>query len=565
LIPFPIDFRAEWIVYEDDDVIVVNKPAGAVCQAVEVWGDDDLVLRLRRYLAQREQLPEDAVYLGVHQRLDAETSGLILYTRRPEANAALAEQFASRQVKKHYLAAVEHYQGGTQTLVDRLVKDKGGTMRVLSAQDKGGKKAVTHVTSRRVESGRALLELGCETGRTHQLRVQLAHRGWPIAGDGRYGGAPAPRLLLHAEQLSLRLPSGEARIWTAPPPVAFELWLQRGLSPVTDRQALLAALPAALERRFGLRRAAAKWGEDVARATTAFRLVNGDGDGLPGLTVDAYDRYLVANLFDGALKAEADVLDALAELGYAGVYIKRHPKQKNTLVDARQADLCPAQPLVGQAAPDDLVVYEYGVPYGVRPGDGLRTGLFLDQRENRRRVAALVAGKRVLNLFAYTGGFSTAALMAGASEALCVDASAAALQRAQENAARVGAGDRHRTWAGDVFEVLPRLARRGERFDVVVLDPPSYATTKKRRFVAEKDYAELVSLCMPLLDPAGHLLCCLNHHRVSQGKLRAMIREGAARAGAPRMSLRDLAVGRDFPWLPGQEPLFKSVLGQRAD
>ena len=554
----PTDFEQAWIVYEDDDVIVVDKPAGAVCQAVEAGGDDDLVSRLRRYLAKRDSIAEEHVYLGTHQRLDAETSGLLLYTRRPEANAFIAQQFSSRTVHKSYIAAVENYLGGEQTLRDHLVKEQGGDMRVTGDRDKRSKQAITHVTPKTTNNSRSLLELDCRTGRTHQLRVQLAHRGFPIAGDLHYGKTPAPRLLLHAHSLRLLLPSGHEHTWTSPTPFAFELWMQRGMPEVTDKSALFAALSTAIGRRFGLMRAAAQTGQ-----TTAFRLVNGEADGLPGLAVDAYDDYLVANLFDEALDAEADILAALSELGYAGIYVKRHPRQKNTLVDARQRELCPAEPLVGKSAPQDLVVYEYGVPFGVRLGDGLRTGLFLDQRDNRRRIAELCAGKRLLNLFAYTGGFSTAALAHGAAFAQCVDASAAALERAKENVARIGGSDHHRTWADDVFSVLPRLAKRHERFDVVVLDPPSYATTKRRRFVAEKDYAELVALCLVLIAPGGYLLCCLNHHQVSRGKLRSLVRQGAELAGHLPVRLRDLSTGRDFPWLPEKEPLFKSLLCQR--
>lgn len=555
------DFDPSWVLYEDEDVIVVDKPAGVPCQAPDDARDDDLLARLRRFLAKRDGVEEGAIYLGVHQRLDSETSGAILYTRRESANGSIAQQFKSRAVRKTYVAGVYGYRGGGQTLRDTIGKGRDGAMRVVPASSakKGakGKLAVTHVRPAERQGERSLVELGCETGRTHQLRVQLAHHGFPIAGDVRYGNASAPRMLLHARELQLTLPSGRALEVSAPLPTAFSLWLTQGMPEGLTPALLQASLPTAVQRRMALLREAAR-----TASTTTFRLVHREADGVPGVAVDVYDRYLVVNLFDEGLPEEAAVVEALAGLGFEGVYLKRHPKQKNELVDARGTELCPSMPVVGNAAPEELVVFEYGVPFGVRLGDGLRTGLFLDQRRNRRRVARLAGGKRVLNLFAYTGGFSTAALASGAAAALCVDASAAALQRAKENTARIGAADRHRTWAGDVFEVLPRLARRAEQFDVIVLDPPSYATTKRRRFRAAKDYPELVALCLAVLAPGGHLLSCLNHHQVSQGKLRAMVSAGAERAGRTMVSHRDLATGSDFPQLPGQEPLFKSVLTQ---
>ena len=286
---------------------------------------------------------------------------------------------------------------------------------------------------------------------------------------------------------------------------------------------------------------------------------------MPGLTVDVYGNHLVVNLSDGAFDAEADVVGVLGELGFAGVYVKRHPRQKNVLQETPLVELCPEQPSCGASAPTEFVVTEYGVPFGVRLGDGWRTGLFLDQRENRRRVAELARDKRVLNLFAYTGGFSVAALQGGAAAALCIDASAAALARARENVSRIGALERYRAHTGDVFELLPKLARRGELFDVIVLDPPSYATTKRNRFRAVKDYPALVALVLPLLAKGGYLLSCLNHHQVSPSRLRAMVAEGARLSGVQWRSHRDLSPPGDFPTAPGQQPLFKSVLSQRGD
>ena len=316
------------------------------------------------------------------------------------------------------------------------------------------------------------------------------------------------------------------------------------------------ALALAIEARYRLGRA-----RTAADPTTAFRLFHGVAEGAPEIAVDLYGEHLVLHWAAEADEArEAVVLDALAELGLRGVYIKRHLRQKNELAEPRDPRFAPPGPLRGEAAPDEFVVHEHGLPFGVRLGDGLRTGLFLDQRENRRRVRELARDKRVLNLFAYTGGFSLAALAGGASEAICVDASKAALEWAQRNVARIEASDRHRVVHGDTFDVLARQARRGDAFDLIILDPPSYASTRSRRFVARKDYAELSASCLRVLAPGGTLLACINHHAVSQGELRASLRRGAELAKREVARLVDVPGQLDFPAPAGDEALSKSVL-----
>src|SRR5262249_37335454 len=133
--------------------------------------------------------------------------------------------------------------------------------------------------------------------------------------------------------------------------------------------------------------------------TTAFRLANGAGDALPGVDVDVYGEHLVISLSgDEAVAAREAVLDAAFALGPAGVYVKVRPKHASVIVDARREDFAPRGPVRGAPAPDEFTVHELGLPFHVRLGDGLSTGVFLDQRENRRRVRLSAGGARVLNL-----------------------------------------------------------------------------------------------------------------------------------------------------------------------
>jgi 23S rRNA (cytosine1962-C5)-methyltransferase len=217
------DFRAGWILHDDGDLIVVDKPAGVSSQAADPERPDDAVTRLRAHLG--------GAYLGVHQRLDRDTSGILVFARRKEANASLAAQFEGRSVKKTYLACVTGWPKGksTATLTDALLPDKDGTMRVVQARGPKVKLAVTHVKVLGRRGERAMLELDLETGRTHQARIQLAHAGAPIAGDALYRGAAAPRLMLHASALGLAHPvTGAAVRFSTPAPADFDAWLQHG-------------------------------------------------------------------------------------------------------------------------------------------------------------------------------------------------------------------------------------------------------------------------------------------------------------------------------------------------
>ncbi|MDB4945491.1 MAG: ribosomal large subunit pseudouridine synthase [Labilithrix sp.] len=609
-------FREELVLYEDDDLIAVDKPAGVPSQAASPDRPDDLVTRLKLFLAARDGQSDP--YLGVHQRLDRDTSGVVLFTKKPDVNAALAKQFEGRTLVKQYLAAVTEWRGRPREVVldDHLRKGDGGRMEVAGVAPTaragyrrrsatrdaaappgrpphrgarlrptpgepavppptlaGSQRAVTRVTTRSATEGRALLELRLETGRTHQARVQLAHAGAPIAGDPLYGGGAAPRLMLHAAGLILAHPrTGKRLEIRAAVPPAMNEWMARGDlgdAVYDDVAALDRALALAVERRWGLGWSAVRAPEE--RRTTAFRLVNEDGDALPGLAVDVYGDHLVAQIYVGGIwedRARRDrVLDRLGALGFAGVYVKLRPKQSNVLVDTRRDDVAPKLPVRGAPAPPELGILEEGVPYRVKLGDGLSTGIFLDQRPNRRLVRELAAGARVLNLFSYTCGFSVAAALGGATRTVSVDASALALEWGRQNFLGAGItlgvrgpGEPHTFVAEDVFSWLTRAASKAERFDLVIVDPPSYSSTKKRRFVAETDYGELVAMVAKVLAPHGKVLASCNHRGLARGKLRRLVAQGLEGDGRALAQLKDLPDAPDFPPGLGRDVFMKSVL-----
>jgi 23S rRNA (cytosine1962-C5)-methyltransferase len=297
--------------------------------------------------------------------------------------------------------------------------------------------------------------------------------------------------------------------------------------------------------------------------TTAYRLVNGGADALPGLTVDVYDRFLVASVYTEQLGArEQGWLSALAQLGFLGIYLKQRPRQANRMSEAELRARAPERALHGQDAPTPLVVREHDVPFEVRLGDGLSTGLFLDQRDNRARFAAQARGKRVLNLFAYTCAFGVVAARAGALSTTNLDVSKAILERGKRNyalSAERAAQGQHVFLARDVLDALPRLARRGERFDLIALDPPSYASTASGRFSVERDYARLVAGALSVLEPGGTLLACTNHAGISELALRKSIEVGAQSVGRRTRSVDFTPPPPDFPVDPVWAPQLKSA------
>ena len=240
-----------------------------------------------------------------------------------------------------------------------------------------------------------------------------------------------------------------------------------------------------------------------------------------------------------------------------------HPKQSNTLVDPRNESLAPARPVRGEPPPIPLVIREAGLAFRVRLGDGLKTGIFLDQRENRRRVRELARGKRVLNLFAYTCGFTVAAAAGGARRTASVDAS--------KGRARVGRGEpRSRTGCSaarttrsstKTSSVWLKLAnKRRERYDLVVLDPPSYATTKSFALLGRR------RLPRARRARAGGARAGGPHARVHQPPRASRFASSESRCTRPGGSrvraiaqLKDLPSPLDFPAAMGGEPHLKSL------
>jgi len=273
----------------------------------------------------------------------------------------------------------------------------------------------------------------------------------------------------------------------------------------------------------------------VPPETDAYRLVFGEGDYLPGVVADRYGRYLVVKTYSEGVRRAVlpGVVKALGRaLGPRGIALR---------------DAAGLQPLFGELPPPELTVRERGLRFVANLHAGQKTGLFLDQRENRQKVRELASGARVLNLFAYNGGFSVYALAGGAVFVRSVDTSAAALRDAERNAAQNGFAERHEAVVADVFEFLPR---HDERYDLVIVDPPALARKKAQRRTALRAYARLNALALARLRPGGLLATASCTAQVSPSAFREALAEAARRAGVRTQIIHEAGHAPDHPLRP---------------
>ncbi|HEP1820259.1 TPA: class I SAM-dependent methyltransferase [Streptococcus suis] len=255
--------------------------------------------------------------------------------------------------------------------------------------------------------------------------------------------------------------------------------------------------------------------------TNAFRLFNQDGDDFGGVTVDLYDSYAVFSWYNTFVYSIRNrIIAAFQEVfpEVKGAYEKIRFKG----LDHESAFL------YGQEAPENFTVLENGVAYQVFMNDGLMTGIFLDQHEVRGSlVDGLAAGKSLLNMFSYTAAFSIAAAMGGAAETTSVDLAKRSRELSKAHFKVNGLElDNHHFVVMDVFEYFKYAKRKGLSYDVIVLDPPSFARNKKQTFSVAKDYHKLISQSLEILNPNGIIIASTNAANVTVEKFRQQIEKG---------------------------------------
>jgi 23S rRNA (cytosine1962-C5)-methyltransferase len=288
--------------------------------------------------------------------------------------------------------------------------------------------------------------------------------------------------------------------------------------------------------------AAIRYRESLGLDATAYRLVHGEADRLPSLIVDRYGDYLVVQaLSQGIDRRLPEITSALVELVQpAGILARNDPRVR--LLEGLEQRV---EILHGEV-PERIEVREGAVTYQVDLWRGQKTGLFLDQRENREAAQRYARG-RLLDAFSYNGGFALA-LAPRCSAVLAVDISEDAVARIRENAARNGLTNVEAR-AMNVFDELRELERRGARFDIIVLDPPAFAKNKAAVGKALSGYKEINLRALKLLEPGGFLVTCSCSYNVSEGMFLEVVAEAAADAGVEVTVVEKRAQGRDHPVL----------------
>lgn len=525
------------VVLEDEHLLVVHKPAGWNTHAPSPFAGEGIYDWLRH----RE--PRWAS-LAILHRLDKETSGLLVFGKTPLANRSLTGQFTAREVEKRYVLVTDQPPPAEQWVTETVLVRAGERylVRPLAA---GGERAETYFQVLRRSGAETWLEAKPVTGRTHQIRVHAAHAGCPIRGDALYGGRPAARVFLHAREISFRHPAtGEPVTFTA--------------GAVGD-DAIFA------EASRSMRAAVVNPVE-----TDAYRVCHGAADGAPGIYVDRLGEFDLVQT-DAELSPEGG--DTWRGVATRGTYLKRLSRH----VRGKSVEESSPQPQCGEAAPERFSVRENGVRFELSFAEGYSYGLFLDQRDNRRRlltghVAAGfplfpedAAGREVLNCFAYTCAFSVCAALGGA-RATSLDLSRKYLDWGRRNFALNGLNlAAHDFIYGDVFDWLRRLGRKGRQFDAVLLDPPTFSRSKEHGdFRAETDYGQLITTALPLVRPGGVLFASTNAARLAPELFMEQVRRAVASAGRRVVQEHYVTQPPDFP-ISRDEPAYLKTLWLRVD
>jgi 23S rRNA (cytosine1962-C5)-methyltransferase len=515
------------LIFEDEHLLVVNKPAGLNTHAPSPYTGEGIY----EWLRHRE--PRWATLAIIH-RLDKETSGVLVFAKTPAANRSLTEQFTRRAVQKRYLLLTDGPVPRLPFTIRSELVRIGDKYRSSTRPD-SGEKAETRFEQPPGAAGVTAIEGNPElklvaavplTGRTHQIRVHAAERGFPILGDSLYGGSAAARVFLHACEIALAHPgSGEK--------VTFQA--------AADFQA---------DPRLALRTSLV----DPA-LTNAYRLEHGGSDRRPGWFVDRLGPYLLAQTELSLTPAGRTELEAMMGRSLSrGAYHKALTRQVRA---AKPTEVSP-QLVCGHAAPDRFPVLENGLRFELGFGEGYSVGLFLDQRENRRRLLTghIAAGftvspnthPRVLNAFAYTCGFSVAAAQGG-FHTTSLDLSRKYLEWGRRNFQLNNLDPASQDFVfGDVFSWLRRFARKERSFDLILLDPPTFSQSKESGlFRAERDYPRLIASTLPVLAPGGVLFVSTNAADWRPEAFLADIKQAVREGGKEIVRLQYVPQPPDFP------------------
>lgn len=537
------------VLYEDEYYLIVEKPAG-LATASTTRGVADLVSVLPDLIADRDpQCPAETATpeLFLVERLDRYASGPVTLAKTEEAAAAMAEQLTAPTARNRYTAVVRGVPKPRHLAPSPRGRPRRGPEPRRRPPHRPGNKGSGFQVSV-VQAGAELSLIEFEVGSISEadVRRQLFQMGIPVHGDVRHSRRPdrrqTGRYFLHRGQMKVYHPFRKRMLTVASDtPQGFEAAVL-GRWYVTEhlRAALAARLPCLLDPN-----------------TDSYRLLSGQFEGVPGLVAERYGPVILLETQQGKYQGGDDLLHHvgrwyLRHLGVASIYVRTAPKDRSQRGDETDTSVISRKPLLGEPCGEELIIHENGLRFMVRPLDGWNVGLFLDQRENRRRVYELAAGRQVLNLFAYTCGFSVAAAAGGAAGVTSVDLKRTRLEQGKENFRLNGLPlDKHRFICSECHAYIERARRQQRTFDLIILDPPTFARSKKprRTFAVEKDLGALIADALTVLDPGGLMLISTNFRRVTKRWLTDQVPlaagpRGFTVIGAPPLPV-DFAVDRD--------------------
>ncbi|MDX1953617.1 MAG: pseudouridine synthase, partial [Verrucomicrobiota bacterium] len=471
--------------------------------------------------------------LAILHRLDKETSGLLLFGKSSLANKSLTDQFARRKVHKTYHLLTR----GKLPRESLTVSSKIARVGERYKSGSNGEPAETRFKLIKKIGDKLLIAAEPVTGRTHQIRVHASENGFPILGDLPYGGAPAPRLCLHACELQFQHPASHQ-------------FFSFRAEPDFDRHP-------SLQLRSSL---------FPSEEHTAYRLIHGAADKMPGFYLDRFGDFLLAQSELRPTPAQMRLLESISiEHGSRATYHKtwsRHTQSRGV------EESSPAL-LFGDPAPDPFTILENGLRYEISFRQGYSVGIFPDQRDNRRSfLNSFISptfpfpefkNRSLLNTFAYTCGFSVAAAKAG-WQTTSLDLSGKYLDWGKRNM-QLNAIDpaKHDFIFGDVFEWMNRLAKKERKFSAIVLDPPTFSHSKNQQFRAERDYARLVAAALPLLERPGLLFASTNAARLAPEEFILQVETGVRSVGRIPTISHFVPQPPDFP-ITREEPAYLKTL-----
>lgn len=508
-------------LYEDDVLLAVEKPAG-----LDIGGDEGGTSGLLDLL---KTVREPTTGWHPVNRLSRYESGVLILAKDTATAEFLRTGLREQSVEQTYVAVVH---GRTRDRTTLIGADRGASHGKGRQRWKRGPRAAAPQNPRtptRLDllyegRKRSIVRCVCRVRTTHALRAQLRSLDLRLLGDRLHDRSPRPDphhlTCLHLVRIVFHHPVRRRRTVVSCDSPPFFRDIADGARDLNR------PLHAALIRRLPLL---------TTRETDAYRLLTGAVEDLPGVSAERFGPVVILQVYaenpavESAIEPMArwyrDVLDV------SSVYMKRFVRNR-TAADSEMLDALHAPtPLLGRPAPERFTIQEKGMQFEVRPHGGFSVGLFPDHRDNRAFVRSISAGKNVLNLFAYTCGFSVAAAAGGARSVVSVDLSPPHLEWGKTNfALNHFDADAHVFVAEDAVDYLRRASKRGPAFDLVLIDPPTFAHGRKggRDFSITRDLHETISLAAAVLRPAGVLMLSTNCRTLTRTAIRQEIRRATA-------------------------------------